>query len=470
MKIFKRLCCLALILLLSGYLNNCSSSSESKPKKQVVSFADVWFSDGIDNDQDGYYSYLRLNFDLDVSTGSTDLFVQVYWRFTDPLDTAGYWTYMESTVFSINGSTSDDAVYISVGSPNDELTEDSYDFMIWVYQESDPDNPILELASYNDDNFDNALTNIQIEESITDAALTIYDSYWDDVVDNDEDGYASQANLVVDVDVNLGVTTYVYLVIYQKSYSSSSYSLLAVTETFPISGTNSTDAVSMTIDDFPHGLYDFKIDVYYDVGYYVEDTDDASTNSDLNDVQLELAAEDIAPLGMWMYYDDSYLEDALSSDLPSYFAVRFNQPSGAVTCSVREIYLYVTSRDTTASYANFKIWSSTINNLPSTYLYDGTTNVYIAYDGNNYYPVNVDVSANDVFYVGYYMTYGFGFYLGADSSSPDARSYFRNSSTINWRMNLLDDFCIRAYVEYTTGKNKNSLVTHGEWIDVSVKN
>ncbi len=279
------------------------------------------------------------------------------------------------------------------------------------------------------------LLDILIEESITDAALTIYDAYWDNVVDNDEDGYASQADLVVDVDVNLGVTTYVYLVIYQKSYSSGTYSLLAVTETFTITGANPADAVAVFIDNFPHGLYDFKIDAYYDVGSYIEDTDDAATNSDLNDVQLELSGEDEAPLGTWLYYDDSYLEDALSSDLPSYFAVRFDKPSGTVTCSVREIYLYVTSRDTTASYANFKIWSSTINNMPSTYLYDGTTNVYIAYDGNNYYPrLDVDISANDVFYVGLLHDLWVRILPGRRFIFPDyAAVIFRNSSTINWR-------------------------------------
>jgi hypothetical protein len=467
MKIFKRLCYLALILLVSVHFSNCSSSSESKPKKQVVSFADVWFSDGVDNDKDGYYSYLHLNFDLNVSSGSTDLFVQIYWRYTDPLDTAGYWNYMESAVFTISGSTDGDAKYVSIGSPNDELPERSYDFMIWVYKESDPDNPILELASYNDDNFGDVLTGIPIEEDITDAALTIYDAYWDNVVDTDEDGYATQADLVVDVDVTRGVKTYAYLVIYQKSYNSSTYSLRAVTENFTVTGANSADAVAVLIDSLSYGLYDFKIDVYYDVGSNIEDTDDASTNPDLNDVAFEL-------VGAWLWYDDGYLEDALSSDLPSYFAVRFDKPSGAVTCSVKEIYLYVTSRDTTISYANFKIWDNSASNLPSSYLYDGTTNIYIAYDENNYYSaqgtMNVDVSAGDAFWVGYYMIYGYGFYLGADTSSPHYRSYFRNSSTINWRMNLLDDFCIRVYVEYTTGKNKNSLVSHGEWIDVSVKN
>ncbi len=158
MKIFKRLCCVALILLLSVYFNNCSSSSESKPKKQVVSFYDVWFSNGVDNDSDDYFSYLRLNFDLDVSSGSANLFVWIGVRFTDPLDTAGYYGYMESTVFTIDGSTREDAVFISVGSPNDELPEGSYDFLIQVFEESDPENPILEMASYNDDNFGDALT------------------------------------------------------------------------------------------------------------------------------------------------------------------------------------------------------------------------------------------------------------------------------------------------------------------------
>jgi hypothetical protein len=339
--------------------------------------------------------------------------------------------------------------------------------MIWVYKQSDPDNPILELASYNDDNFDNVLTDVPLEEDITDAALTIYDAYFDNAVDNDQDGYASEADLVVDVDVNRGVQTNVYLVIYQKLYNSSSYNLLAVTEIFTINGASSADAVALTLNDFPHGLYDFRIDVYYDVGSYIEDTDEASSDPDLNDIQLETAAED-TPLGSWLWYYDNMLEELLSSSLPGYYAVRFDKPAGAVTCSIKEIYLYVLNRDTLNSYANFKVWNNSGSNFPNAYIYDGTTNVYIAYDEHNYYQLDVDVSAYDVFYVGFYRTNGYGFYLGADTSSPHARSYYRDSSTINWRLSVVYDYCISVYVEYTMGKNKDSMVTYGKWIDVSI--
>ncbi len=461
MKIFKRLCCFVIILLLSVYFSNCTSSSESKTKKQVVSFNNVWFSepDAVDNDGDGYYSYLHLNFDLDVSSGSTDLFIKVYYRYTDPLDTALYGFYMESVVFTIDGSTDADAKYISIGSPNGELQEGSYDFMIWVFKESDPNNAILELASYNDDVFEDVLTDIPVEESITDAALTIADAYWDNVVDSDQDGYATQADLIVDIDVNLGITTYAYLAIYQKSYSSSSYNLLAVTENFTVNGASSADAVAYTVVDLPYDLYDFMIEVYYDVGYNAEDTADPISDPELNDVQFELS-------GNWIWYDDSVYESDYSSTSPSDLAVRFNKPTGTTSCAVRELYLYTTQRNASYSYARFKLWDSSIHNYPNSSLYE-SGDVFIAYDGDNYYPVDVDISALNVFFAGYRQNYGSGFYIAIDTSNPDSRSY---EYTTDWNVLSSFDLIFRIYVEYTITKNKNSVETHGEWLDVTAAN
>jgi hypothetical protein len=458
MKICVRISSFIIILFLIFYLSDCTSSSESKP--QVISFADVWISNEVDADADNFYSYYRLNIDLDVSRNSAGLFVQVGVRVYDPLDTASYFLYMESEGFSIDGSIPDDAFFIAIGSPNTELPEGSFDFLIWVFKQSDRENPILELASHNDDNFGEVLSDIPIEESSTDAVLTIYDAYFDQAIDVDGDGYASQADLIVDVDVNLGRISTVFLAIYQKISSSSSYSLWGVTETFTVEGF-SDDARAITVNDLPKGIYDFRIEAYYDVGHYSEASDEALSNPELNDVELELAVED-----GWIYYDDGYLENEHSYINPSYYAVRFNKPADVTSCIIREIYLYVTYRDTTISYAQFKIWTS-VNNTPGTEIW-GTGNVFIGFDGDNYYhPVDVDVSTNNVFFVGFFQINGYGFYLGGDATSPDLRSYFAASRPISWDIISNSDYCIRIYIEYATSLNKKSMITRGEWIDAT---
>jgi hypothetical protein len=427
-----------------------------------------------DNDNDGYASYARLNFDLNVSRGNLNVFVKVGVRVTDPLDTATYYLYFQSDAFTITGATTDDAVYISVGSTNTELPQGSFDFVIQVFGESNQ-KLLAQLSPTNDDNLENVLTAVNFEKSSTDAGLVIYDAYWSNKVDNDGDGYASQANLVVDVDVNAGNTSSAILAIYAKDYSSSTYNLLATSEAFPVTANSSGDAVSFPVINFSHNLYDFKIEVYYDGGYYVEDSIDPSSDADLNDVQLELPAEDVAGQAGWIYYDDGYYETGYSLTSPSYRAVRFSKPIAAVTCKIKEIYLYVTSRDTTNFYyyarAQFKIWD-TYNNYPNAYIYNGTSSVFIAYDGDNYYNsngyFNVDVSAYSTFYVGYYQVYGYGFYIGADTSSPDSRSYYYDTGSSSWVLRTDLDYAIRIYVEYTLGKDKNTVVTRGEWLSADV--
>ena len=365
MKIILRLLYIVIVILLAVFLANCTSSTDSKSKKQVVSFQDVWFSDAVDNDGDGYNSYARLNFDLDVSRGSLEVFVKIGVRFTDPLDTASYYLYLESSSFVIDGATADDAVYISAGYPNDELPEGSFDFLIQVCAQSDPEKVLVELSPANDDNLSNVLTDIPLEESFTDAGLAIYDAYW---TDNDGDSYASEATLVVDVDVNVGNTSDVFLVIYQKNYTSGSYSVLAVSEVFTVSGSSSEDAMGFVLTNFPHNLYDFKIEAYYDGGYYIEDTDDPVSNADLNDVALEPATEDVQTLNTWLWWDDGGYENWWTWSNGGYFAVKFEKPVGAISCLIKTIAIDVTTRNLSYCYARFRVWDSN-NNQPNNYHY-----------------------------------------------------------------------------------------------------
>jgi hypothetical protein len=426
MKIFKRLCCCVLSLLLSVYFTNCTSSTDPNPTIQVVSCADVWFSDTVNLDSDIYYSYARLNLNLDVSAGGMNIFVLLDVRVTDPLDTAGYHFYSEKETFRISGSTRDDSIFFSIGYPNTELPEGSYDFRIQVFKETDPENPILELAGNNDDTFKNVLTEVPLEESLTDNGLVFSDviwtnqeyydpddyfssirlnfdldvnrgsvevfvkisvrltdfldtspfylyfqsssfiingrtsddwvyftvgspneelpegrydfliqvfeqshpekllaelapynddhfgniltgiplektstdaqlsinSYWIDRVDNDGDGYASQVDLVIDVNIIPFMPAAIFIKVYQKNSDDSTYNLQFTSDVFTINGNSWEDAISYTMINFPHGFYDLRIEVFFNEGHFIEDIDEAGGSNHLHEVGLELTGED----------------------------------------------------------------------------------------------------------------------------------------------------------------------------------
>jgi len=158
MKNMYRLCFIVLLLIWSVYFPACTSSTDSSSKKVTVSFQDVWLSDEVDNDQDDYVSYVRLNFDLDVSKGSKEVFVKIGVRVTDPMDTSTFYLYMQSIPFTISGTTTEDAVYIAIGYPNDELPEGIFDFLIQVCDQANPEDILAELAPANDDDFYDVLT------------------------------------------------------------------------------------------------------------------------------------------------------------------------------------------------------------------------------------------------------------------------------------------------------------------------
>ena len=98
--------------LLTLYFGSCTSPSSSRTTPQVFSFANVWFSNPQDMDGDGYVVSAHLNFDVDVSRGSKDVIAIVGVRIHDPDDAADYYIYTESIPFPVEGSGSDDAVYL----------------------------------------------------------------------------------------------------------------------------------------------------------------------------------------------------------------------------------------------------------------------------------------------------------------------------------------------------------------------
>ncbi|MBN2355653.1 choice-of-anchor H family protein [candidate division KSB1 bacterium] len=144
---------------------NCSSPTKSDDI--VVTIRNIWISNAVDNDTDGYQSSLRLNFDIDVSKGNITLFVKLGVRQAGLSNSTPYTVYFESAAFSITGSNSDDAVFITIGGNNQQLAHGNYDFLMQVFASSNPDRVIAEAsgATYTD------LKNLHLETSSEDKNL-----------------------------------------------------------------------------------------------------------------------------------------------------------------------------------------------------------------------------------------------------------------------------------------------------------
>jgi hypothetical protein len=58
------------IVIIALFLTYCTSPTKSKKKvEQSVAIDNIWISDEVDNNENGYYSSMRLNFDVRVTTG-----------------------------------------------------------------------------------------------------------------------------------------------------------------------------------------------------------------------------------------------------------------------------------------------------------------------------------------------------------------------------------------------------------------
>ena len=282
-----KLIMLVMSFIMTLFLANCQKTIDPETKQEIT-IKGVMLDGFSDLDEDGYASYLRFNFDVDVSSGSKNVFIKLGVRFTDPADTSTYFEYFESSPITIEGATSEDAKYVSVGLPNTELPQAGYDFLFIVFDAEEADTRLAEISAK-----DNSLIrNIPIENSATDIAVTIFDAWFGDEVDNDGDGYVSQATLWVDVDEYGYNGTEVFLALYDKLSSASDYELIGLSDPFVINGTASEDLRGLTLSGYATGSYDFRVETYFNGNYYVEDMVDAGNTSALASVNMEPTAQD----------------------------------------------------------------------------------------------------------------------------------------------------------------------------------
>ena len=128
------------------------------------------------------------------------------------------------------------------------------------------------------------------------ATYTIADCLWADNIDMDGDGYTRSRTLCTDVNVNDGAIHSIYLKIYCKIASATSYTLYYTTSNYNITGTSSGDFNFVTIGlpniELDQNTYDFKVAAYEAGGTTVVASKDATTDIDLNDQDFETAVQD----------------------------------------------------------------------------------------------------------------------------------------------------------------------------------
>lgn len=266
-------------------------ASEDGESSETYGVYNAWWTDAVDNDQDGYTWGRNLNMDIDCSSGTHDIYVRLLYKTSA---SGSYTAYFTTGVFSITDNSTSDAIWIAVGSPNAELSISTYDFKIEVYKSSGSTLKVI-----SDPSQDSDLNDIAFEYAIEDGALdqsfTVYNSWWAESVDSDSDGYDRYAKLYSDIDVASGIYP-VSLKIWYKLSTSSSYSTYYTTPAYKVSNYSSSDPIWVAIGspntELSHNTYDFKVEVYVPHSSGVLATSDKSSDADLGGNAFEHASED----------------------------------------------------------------------------------------------------------------------------------------------------------------------------------
>ncbi len=116
-----------------------SISVEVGGTRATYSVYDAWWTSVLDQDGDGYSRDRRLNFDVDVSSGTHSVYAYVYQK---TASSGSYSLYTTTSNFTITGSSSNDAQAISVGLAHGELSHNTYDFRIDI-RKANTTNPVV---------------------------------------------------------------------------------------------------------------------------------------------------------------------------------------------------------------------------------------------------------------------------------------------------------------------------------------
>ncbi len=282
----------------------------------TYSIDSLWWSDSIDANHDGFTSYRKLNFDVHLKEDvSRPIRGRVFYQ---PVEASEYTFYAFSKKNIAVGNNQDNIFGVSIGDPNKELDRGLYNFKIEIYEEG---GSRREAVTDKADSL--ILCNNAFEKTETDNNYSL-NVYWRDAFDNDKDGYWSYAYLVLDANNDADVTRSLEAKVYYKSASETEYSEdnLYADINFTITNSSPDDSVSIPIgiapNDFDHGEYDFRVELYEAGTNTLVIIDDEDNTSALKNVKLETDDEDTFHFSI----DNVWWTDFVDLDHDSYTSRR----------------------------------------------------------------------------------------------------------------------------------------------------
>lgn len=230
-----------------------------------------------DNDGDGYYSQLRVDFDVDSPYADYfDVYAELFVRRVGDAQWTHYYT---TDVFEIYYDYGSDEYSVTTRL-NTGFPPDNYEVLIDLFEYGYSD--IVDTLDPYDD-YD--LTNLPLEDKTYESSGVTSDTYVDNVkteifTDADNDGFYREFTLTFDVDTE-GADRDVYVNLYQRT-NGGQWEYETESNVFTVYGYSSEDAYEISGEwqsGYPADYYDFRLEVI-----------DADTGEVLDDVSPEFSS------------------------------------------------------------------------------------------------------------------------------------------------------------------------------------
>ncbi len=230
-----------------------------------------------DDDGDGYYSQLRVDFDADAAYDDYyDVYAELFIRRIGDSQWTHYYT---TDVFEIHYDYSSDEYSVTTRL-NTGFPPDEYEVLIDLFEYGYSD-IVDTLGPYDD--YD--LTNLPLEDKTYESSNVSSDTYVDNVkteifTDKDDDGFYREFAITFDIDTQSSSDRDVYVNLYQRRNGGDWY-FETESDVFTVYGYSSEDAYEISGNwqsGYPAGYYDFRLEVI-----------DANTGEVLDDVSPEFS-------------------------------------------------------------------------------------------------------------------------------------------------------------------------------------
>ncbi len=213
-----------------------------------------------DIDGDGYYSEIRVDFDVDASVAAYyDVYAELYIR---EQGTSQWTHYFTTDVFEIYFDDSDDDYHVTT-SFNDGFPPGNYEIAIDLFEYGYSGTVDIIDATYDGDLGNLPIEDVSFEQTQPDTNVSISTVKTEIFTDNDGDGYYQDFKISFDADITTGQRDIVAR-LYQKT-GNGTWQFETESAAYTIVGTNTDDTIAFEATwqaGYATSLYDFKIELY----------------------------------------------------------------------------------------------------------------------------------------------------------------------------------------------------------------